>query len=241
MKLDLLAIAPHPDDVELACSGTLMLHIAQGMKVGVIDLTRGELGTRGTAASRLAEAAAAAQVMGIHLRENLGMEDGFFANDKAHQLQLIQAIRRFQPEVVIANALEDRHPDHGRAARLIADSCFLSGLRKIETSWEGRLQAAWRPKQVFHFMQDRYLKPDFILDISDYMERKIAAIRCYRSQFFVQDYASDEPQTYISTPEFLDSIIGRAQILGKRIGVKYGEGFTTEAALGIRSLKDLLW
>lgn len=239
MKLDILAIAAHPDDVELACAGTLMVHAAQGMKVGVLDLTRGELGTRGTPEIRAQEAAAAAGVMGLAVRDNLGLKDGFFRNDTEEQMKLIAAIRKYQPEIVLANSFEDRHPDHGRAARLIADSCFLAGLRRIETFENGQAQAAWRPKQVFHFMQDTYDTPDFVVDTSSVIERKKEAIKCYKTQFLGQ--ASDkEPQTYISSLAFFDSVINRDVTLGKIVGVAHAEGFKTAKLLGISSFKDII-
>jgi len=239
MKLDILAIAAHPDDVELACAGTLMVHAAQGMKVGILDLTRGELGTRGTPEIRAEEAAAAAKVMGLSVRDNLGIADGFFRNDTEEQMKLIAAIRKYQPEIVLANAFEDRHPDHGRAARLISDSCFLAGLRRIETFENGQPQAAWRPKQVFHFLQDRYEQPDFVVDISPVIERKKEAIKCYKTQFLAQG-ADNEPQTYISSPAFFESVINRDMTLGKVVGVPYAEGFRTLKTLGISSFKDLI-
>lgn len=239
MKLDILAIAAHPDDVELACAGTLMVHAAQGMKVGVLDLTRGELGTRGTPEIRAEEAAAAAVVMGLAVRDNLGIADGFFRNDTEEQMKLIAAIRKYQPDIVLANAFEDRHPDHGRAARLIADSCFLAGLRRIETFENGQPQAAWRPKQVFHFLQDRYQEPDFVVDITSVIERKKEAIKSYKTQFLAQG-ADNEPQTYISSPAFFESVVSRDMTLGKSVGVAYAEGFTTHKLLAIRSFNDLI-
>lgn len=239
MKLDILAIAAHPDDVELACAGTLMVHAAQGLKVGVLDLTRGELGTRGTVETRAAEAAASAQVMGLAVRENLGIADGFFRNEKAEQLALITAIRKYQPDIVLANAFKDRHPDHGRAAQLIADSCWLSGLRKITTTFDGKMQDAWRPQQVFHFLQDKFIEPDFVVDITDVIERKKEAIKCFKTQFLAPA-VDNEPQTYISSPAFFESVISRDMTLGKTVGVAYAEGFTTVKMLGIRSFKDLI-
>lgn len=234
MKLDILAIGIHPDDVELGCSGALMVAIAQGKKVGILDLTRGELGTRGTPEGRIEEAAEAARILGVSVRENGQMADGFFRNDETHQKQIIPFIRKYQPDIVLANAIDDRHPDHGRAAQLIAEACFYSGLRKVPTHDEqGREQAAWRPKNVFHFIQDRYIKPDFIVDISAVMDKKIEAIRAFKSQFFVPSYKLDEPQSYISSPEFLEFIQARAKELGHAIGVKYGEGFTSSRALGV--------
>jgi bacillithiol biosynthesis deacetylase BshB1 len=236
MKLDILAIAVHPDDAELGCSGTLLMERANGKRTGVVDLTRGELGTRGTPELRKEEAARAAAILQLDARENLGMADGFFRNDEENQRLLIRAIRKYRPEIVLANALEDRHPDHGRAGHLIRDACFLSGLRKIETRDDaGGLQDQWRPKYVFHFIQDRYTQPSFVYDISPVFETKLEAIRAYSSQFFSSGYTADEPQTYISSPEFLNAIIGRHQLLGKMIGVPYAEGFTTEKMVGVRN------
>ncbi len=238
MKLDILAIAAHPDDVELGCAGTLLVHLRAGRKVGVIDLTRGELGTRGSAAQRDREAADASRVLGLSVRENMGFADGFFENNREHQLKLIAAIRRYQPEIVITNAIEDRHSDHGRASKLVSDSCFLAGLVKIETYEKDACQAAWRPKMVYHFIQDRLLVPDLVVDVTDVWEQKLDSIRAYTSQFF--DPASKEPETHISRPDFLNFIEARALELGHSIGVKYGEGFTKERNLGVRNLFDLL-
>jgi N-acetylglucosamine malate deacetylase 1 len=241
MKLDILAIGVHPDDVELGCSGTLINEIKKGKKVGIIDLTQGELGTRGTVESRYKEAAQAAMIIGVHLRENLKMRDGFFANDESHQLQLISAIRKYQPDIVIGNVLHDRHPDHGRAGRLIADTCFLSGLAKIESKDEkGKVQERWRPKYVLHYIQDWYHEPDLLVDISDVFEQRMESIKAYSTQFHTSDNSGEGPQTYISTPDFLDSVIARARMLGKRIGVKYAEGFITEKKIGIRGLDALI-
>jgi len=241
MKLDILAIAVHPDDIELGCSGTLMAEKLKGKKTGVVNLTRGELGTRGTPELREQESAKAAAIMQLDARENLGMADGFFKNDEAHQRLLIKAIRKYQPEIVLANSLEDRHPDHGRAGHLISDACFLSGLRKIETfDVQGNLQQHWRPKYIFHYIQDRYFNPTFVYDITEVFERKIESIKAYSSQFFSSEYAKDEPQTYISTPEFLNSIIGRQQMFGKMIGVAYAEGFISEKMIGINSMDSFI-
>jgi len=237
MNLDVLAIGVHPDDVELGASGVLMMEKARGKKVGVVDLTQGELGTRGTPELRLIESARSSAIMELDARENLGMADGFFKIDEAHQRLLIRAIRKYRPEVILANALEDRHPDHGRAGKLIAESCFLSGLRKVETFDEaGNPQEKWRPKYVFHYIQDRYYNPSFVFDITPVFERKVAAIKAYSSQFFSTEYAPDEPQTYISSPEFLDAIIGRHRMFGKMIGVPYAEGFISEKMIGVDSL-----
>lgn len=241
MKLDVLAIGVHPDDVELGCSGTLINEIKRGKKAGIIDLTRGELGTRGTAEIRDAEAAKAAAIIGVHVRENLKMADGFFKNDEEHQRKLIQAIRRYRPEVVLANILDDRHPDHGRAGQLIADACFLSGLAKIETTNdEGKPQEKWRPKFVLHYMQDWYHEPDLLIDVSDVFEQRMKAVEAYTTQFHTASSETDGPQTYISTPDFLESIVARARLLGKRIGVKYAEGFITTKKIGIRNLDALV-
>ena len=237
-KLHILAIAVHPDDIELSCAGTLIKHAKLGHATGILDLTKGELGTRGSGDIRLQEAAAAGKAMGVLVRENAGMRDGFFRNDEEHQLQLIRYIRRWQPDIVLANALEDRHPDHGRAGKLIADACFLAGLKKIETEDDGIAQEAWRPKRVFHIIQDRQLTPDFIVDITDVFEEKLASIRCYKSQF--HDPTSQEPQTYISSQDFLEQIKYRDALLGKRIGTKYGEGFISENIPGIKDLSALL-
>lgn len=238
MKLDILAIAAHPDDVELSCAGTLMVHAAQGMKVGVADLTRGELGTRGTPEIRAAEAQAAADLMGLSVRDNLELADGFFKNERMEQLAVITAIRKYRPDIVLTNAIDDRHPDHGRAAKLVTDSCFLAGLRRVETTFKGQLQQAWRPKQVFHFLQDRYHEPDFVVDISTVMEKKLDAIRCFKTQFLAPE--NEELQTYISSPSFFESVIYRAKMLGKMVGVAYAEGYTSAKAVGIRSFADLI-
>ena len=240
-KLDLLAIGVHPDDVELGCSGTIINEIKNGKKAGVLDLTQGELGSRGTFEIRYEEAAKAAMIMGVQVRENLKMRDGFFKNDEEHQRKLIAAIRKYQPEVVITNSLSDRHPDHGRAAKLTTDSCYLSGLRKVETKNEnGAQQEPWRPKYIFHYIQDRYHEPDFIIDISEVFEQRMEAIKAYTTQFYNPDNEDDGPQTYISTAAFLESIVARARVIGKKIGVQYGEGFTTEKSLGIKNLDSLV-
>ena len=233
MKLDILAFGVHPDDVELGCSGTLLSAIQEGKKVGIIDLTQGELGTRGTIQTRYEEAANAARVLGVSIRENLKMADGFFQNDEAHQRMVIAALRKYNPEIILCNAPEDRHPDHGRSAKLVSDAAFLSGLRKIETFNNGHSQTAWRPKYVFHYIQDRFIQPSFVIDISEYFDKKLESVLCYKTQFLALD--DREPQTYISSPEFVEGIRGRALLLGKRIGVKYAEGFISEKILGVRS------
>lgn len=238
MKLDLLAFAVHPDDAELGCGGTLLTEKIQGKKTGIIDLTRGELGTRGTAESRKIEAADAGKILRVDIRENLCMADGFFKNDEEHQRKVIAAIRKYQPEIILCNAPEDRHPDHGRSAALVSDSAFLSGLRKIETFENGQPQEAWRPKYVFNYVQDRYLTPDFLIDISTVFEEKLEAIKAYKTQFF--DPNSDEPQTYISTPDFLDSVIYRAKMFGKMIGVKYAEGYISKKMIGFNNFDAII-
>lgn len=241
MKLDVLAIGVHPDDVELSCSGTLLVEIKRGKKAGILDLTQGELGTRGTAATRYEEAARAAEILGVHVRENLKMRDGFFANDEAHQLLLIQAIRKYQPEVVLANIKDDRHPDHGRAGKLIADACFLAGLTKIETKGDDGLpQARWRPKQVLHYIQDWHYEPDLLVDITDVFEQRMQSVLAYHTQFATGKGNNNEPQTYISTPDFYEAIIARARLMGKMIGVKYAEGFVSDKKIGIRHLDALV-
>jgi N-acetylglucosamine malate deacetylase 1 len=241
MKLDILAIGVHPDDVELGCSGTLINEIRRGKKTGILDLTQGELGTRGTIETRYEEASNAAKIIGATVRENLKMRDGFFRNDETHQLQLIQAIRKYQPEIIIGNILVDRHPDHGRAGHLISDACFLSGLSKIETADEiGQPQQKWRPKYFLQYMQDWYHEPDLLIDISDVFEQRMKSIAAYTTQFHTTGSNADGPQTYISTPDFIESVIARARMLGKRIGVKYAEGFITEKKVGIRNLDALI-
>jgi len=246
MKLDLLAIGVHPDDVELGCSGVIINEVKRGKKVGIIDLTQGELGTRGTIETRYQESANAAMIMEVQVRENLKMRDGFFKNDEEHQLKLVQAIRKYQPEVVLGNILHDRHPDHGRAGHLISTACFLSGLSKLETKddpdsyREGKAQERWRPRYLLHYLQDWYHEPDIIFDISDVFEQRMKAIEAYTSQFYNPESGDNGPQTYISTPDFLDSVIARARVLGKKIGVKYGEGFISEKKIGITSLDALI-
>lgn len=238
MKLDILAFGAHPDDVELGCGGTLAKEIASGKKVGIVDLTRGELGTRGSAQIRDREADAAAKILGVSVRENLRMRDGFFLNDEAHQLEVIKMIRKYRPEIVLCNAVDDRHIDHGRASKLVSDACFLSGLRRIETALDGENQEAHRPKFVYHYIQWKNIEPDFVVDISGFNEKRIEAILAYSSQFY--DPNSDEPETPIATKNFLESLNYRAQDLGRLIGVEYAEGFTAERYLAVNSLGDLV-
>jgi len=238
MKLDILAFGVHPDDVELGCSGTLMAAIAEGKRVGIVDLTKGELGTRGTPEIRLVEAANAAVIMGVPIRENLGMPDGFFQNDEANQRKVIEVIRKYQPDIVLANAFEDRHPDHGRSAKLVADAVFLSGLRKIDTFDKGELQDIWKPAYVFHYIQDRFVQPSFVLDITPYFAKKMEAVLAYSTQFF--NPGLDEPQTYISSSQFLETVKARALMLGKRVGVGYAEGYFTEKTIGISGFDAII-
>ncbi len=240
MKLDLLALVAHPDDAELGCGGTLVAHALRGYRVGVVDYTQGELGTRGDVPTRLAEAQAAAEIMGLAVRENLQFRDGFFENDEGHQLAVVHCLRRFQPEIVLTNATYDRHPDHGKGAALTTQAVFLSGLKKIETQWDGVLQAPWRPKKVYHIIQSRLLMPDFAVDVSHVWEKKMAAIRAYRSQFHTSDASAEGEQTFISTPDFMEFIEGRGREFGKNIGVQYAEGFTIGQPLGVSNLFDLV-
>lgn len=238
LKLDILAFGAHPDDVELGCAGTLLSAIAEGKKVGIIDLTKGELGTRGTTSQRLKEAQLASEVMGLSIRENLGMQDGFFKNNNENQFLIIETIRRFQPSIIFCNAPEDRHPDHGRAAKLVEDAAFLSGLSKLKTTHNGVEQLAWRPTQVFHYIQSRNLMPNFVVDISAFMDKKMEAILTHSSQFY--DPNSIEPETFISGTAFLEFVKGRAKELGQQIGVQYAEGFITKKLLGIGSLDAII-
>ncbi|MFP4089594.1 MAG: bacillithiol biosynthesis deacetylase BshB1 [Cyclobacteriaceae bacterium] len=238
MKLDILVLAAHPDDAELGCGGTIAAHVAMGKKIGIIDFTQGELGTRGTPELRAAESAESTKVLGVSARENLGFTDGFFQNDREHQLEIIRYIRKYQPEIVIANSITDRHPDHARGAELSRDACFLSGLRMIKTRDEhGNEQEQWRPKQVWHMIQSMYIKPDIVVDITDHWDTKMEAIRCFRSQFDASK--KDEPVTFLTTPIFMKFVEARAQEIGHSIGVAYGEGFTNDKQQGVNSLFDL--
>lgn len=237
MKLDILVLAAHPDDAELGCSGTIAAHIQKGYKVGIVDLTRGELGTRGSAETRKKEAENAAKIMGIVARENLGLADGFFSESKEECLEVIKVIRKYQPDIILANAPEDRHPDHGRGGKLAVRAGFLSGLIKIE-SWEGdQKQSPWRARHIFHYIQDRHLKPDFVIDISAFWEVKMAALKAFTTQFYNPE--SNEPSTYISSNEFLDFVEARAKEMGHSIGVRYGEGFIKEKQIAVSNLMDI--
>jgi bacillithiol biosynthesis deacetylase BshB1 len=238
LKLDILVLPVHPDDAELGCAGTILKHVKSGKKVGIADMTRGELGTRGSAEIRDHESAAAADILGLAVRENIGLPDGFFQNSQESQLKIVQVIRKYQPEIIITNAYHDRHPDHGRASELVDASAFLSGLRKIQTYSNGLSQEAWRPRLVLHFIQDNYIKPDILIDVTDHWEKKVDSIAAFKSQFY-SPTEDDEPQTYISSPEFMQIIEARAREFGKSIGVKYAEGFTSKKILAVDNLFDL--
>jgi bacillithiol biosynthesis deacetylase BshB1 len=237
MKLDILAFGAHPDDVELGASGTIAKEISLGKKVGIIDLTRGELGTRGTKEIRDIEAKKAAEILGVSIRENLQFRDGFFINDELHQLEIIKMIRKYKPEIVLCNAIDDRHIDHGKGSKLVSDACFLSGLTKIETEVDGLKQEAWRPKHVYHYIQWKNIEPNFVVDITGFMDKKMSSVLAYNSQFY--DSNSKEPVTPITSKNFLDSITYRAQDLGRIVGVDFAEGFTVERYLAVNSLDNL--
>ena len=240
MKVDILAIGVHPDDIELACSGTLLSHIAQGKTVGLLDLTMGELGTRGSGPLRLKEAATAAKMMGASFRENLQMSDGFFQYSQTNLLKIIKVIRAAQPEIILANSLQDRHPDHGRASKLVADACFYSGLVKVETRGkDNTIQPRWRPKALYHYIQDRNLEPDFVVDISEYIDKKEELILAFRSQFFDPSYESEELQTPISGKDFLLFLRAKARTYGRAAGFEYAEGFNIDRTIGVRDLFQL--
>ncbi len=238
MKLDILAIGAHPDDVELSCAGTLIKETTKGKRVGVVDLTQGELGTRGNAETRTEEARQAAEIMGLAMRQNLKFRDGFFQNDEAHQLEIIKLIRKYQPEIVFCNAIHDRHIDHSKGSQLVSDACFLSGLRKIETIVDSKSQEAWRPKHVYHYIQWYDITPDVVVDISGYINKKVEAVKAYKTQFF--DPTNNEPKTPISSQNFLDSVTYRARDLGRIIGVDHAEGFTVERYAAVDSIFDLI-
>ncbi|MEN8704146.1 MAG: bacillithiol biosynthesis deacetylase BshB1 [Polaribacter sp.] len=237
MKLDILAFGAHPDDVELGCGATLAKEISLGKKVGIVDLTRGELGTRGSADVRDIEAKNAAEILGISVRENLCFEDGFFENNKKNQLEIIKMIRKYQPKIVLCNAIEDRHIDHGKGSKLVSDACFLSGLLKIETSIKGEAQEKWRPENVYHYIQWKDLKPDFVVDVSGFIDIKTKAVLAYGSQFF--NPKNKEPETPITSKNFIDSVHYRARDLGRLIGVSHAEGFTTERYVAVKNLDKI--
>ena len=236
-KLDILVFAAHPDDAEISCGGTILKHIKMGKKVGIVDLTRGELGTRGSAEIRDQEASVSTGILGLTIRENLGLKDGFFNLDEPSKLKIIEMIRKYQPDIVLCNSIHDRHPDHGRASKLVSESCFLAGLPKIKSIESDVEQSAWRPKFVYHYIQDRYIKPDFIIDISEFMTKKMESIKAFKFQFF--DPNSDEPMTPIASAAFFDFLEGRARDIGRTIGVEFAEGFTVERTLGVDNLYDL--
>ena len=238
MKLDILAFGAHPDDVELGCAGTILKEISLGKTVGIIDLTRGELGTRGSAEIRDQEANAAAKILGVSARENLEMRDGFFVNDEKHQLEIIKMIRKYQPEIVLCNAITDRHIDHGKGSKLVSDACFLSGLSKIETELNGEKQIHFRPNLVYHYIQWQNIEPDFVVDISGFMDVKMESVKAYKTQFY--DPNSKEPTTPITSKNFLNSIEYRAMDLGRLVGVEHAEGFTVERYLTVNSLANLM-
>ena len=238
MKLDILAFGAHPDDVELGCGATLAKEISLGKKVGIVDLTRGELGTRGSAEIRDQEAKNAAEILGVEVRENLGFADGFFQNDRANQIEIIKMIRKFKPEIVLCNSIDDRHIDHPKGSKLVSDACFLSGLRKIETKLEENIQDAWRPKLVYHYIQWKNIEPDFVVEVNDFIKKKVKAVMAYSSQFYNPD--SKEPISPIATKNFEESITYRARDLGRLINTEYAEGFTTERFVAVTSLDKLI-
>ena len=238
MKLDILAFGAHPDDIELGCGATIAKEVSLGKKVGIVDLTRGELGTRGSAELRMIEASNAAKILGVSVRENLGFADGFFTNDKKHQLEIIKMIRKYQPDIVLCNAIDDRHIDHGKGSKLVSDACFLSGLVKIETELEGKQQEKWRPKHVYHYIQWKNMAPDFVIDVTGFIHKKQAAVLAYSSQFY--DPNSKEPESPITSKTFIESINYRSRDLGRLIGVEYAEGFTSERYVAAENLSKLI-
>lgn len=238
MKLDILAIGAHPDDIELSCAGVLLKEQSLGKKTGVLDLTRGELGSRGSAAIRDQEAAAAAKILKLSVRENLAFKDGFFTNDETHQLEIIKIIRKYRPEIILCNAIKDRHPDHAKGSKLTSVSCFLSGLKRIETTLDGVVQEHWRPKHVYHYIQWLDVEPDFVVDISGFMDQKMESVQAYGTQFF--NPQDNGPKTPINSKNFLDSIKYRSANFGRLIGTEHAEGFTTERHPAVNSVFDLI-
>ena len=238
MKLDILAFGAHPDDIELGCGATIAKEVSLGKKVGIVDLTQGELGTRGSAELRIIEANNAAKILGVSVRENVGFADGFFINDKKHQLEIIKMIRKYQPDIVLCNAIDDRHIDHGKGSKLVSDACFLSGLMKIETELEGKQQEKWRPKHVYHYIQWKNIVPDFVIDVTGFTQKKQAAVLAYSSQFY--DPNSKEPESPITSKTFIESINYRSRDLGRLIGVEYAEGFTSERYVAVENLSKLI-
>jgi len=237
MKLDILAIGVHPDDIELSCAGTILKEIAAGKKVGVLDLTHGELGTRGSGPLRLKEAQESAKILGLVCRENVGMADGFFKNDQEHVLLIVQILRKYQPDIVLLNAPHDRHPDHGRASKLISDACFYSGLRKIETQLNGQVQDSWRPKAIYKYIQDRFIEPDFVVDVTPFVETKMESIKAFSSQFYIS--GSKEPESPLTMKNFFEYVRARMADMGRYIQVDYAEGYLVERPAGVDSLSDL--
>lgn len=238
MKVDILAFAAHPDDVEISCSATIAKQISLGNKVAIVDLTRGELGTRGTALTRAEESKAATEIMGVHARENLGFRDGFFTHDEAHLLRIVEMIRKYQPEILLCNSPSDRHPDHGRSSKLVADACFYAGLPKIETVLEGQSQVAWRPKTFYHYIQDYFLTPDFVVDVTGFEQVKIQAVKAFKTQFY--DPNSKEPETPIARKDFFDFLLGRMKEMGRPIGAEFAEGFISPRYIGVDRLERLI-
>lgn len=239
MKTDILAFGAHPDDVELGCGGTIARMVSEGKTCVIIDLTKGELGTRGTEETRKAEAADSAKILGVSARENLGMKDGFLENSEEYQMRIVKMVRKYRPEIVLANAIDDRHPDHAKGAKLVSDACFLAGLRKIETELDGESQQVWRPKHIFHYIQWKNIKPEFVIDISDFLDLKIKSCMAYKTQFY--DPASKEPETPITSRDFFESLTYRAQDLGRLSGVTYAEGFTTEKLIALKNFDGIVW
>lgn len=238
MKLDILALGAHPDDVEMSCGATIAKEVSLGKKIGIVDLTRGELGTRGTVAIRKEEARVAANILGVVIRENLGLADGFFQNNEASQMEVIKVLRKYQPEIIFCNTVDDRHIDHGKGSKLVSDACFLSGLRSIETEVDGKKQEAWRPKVIYHYIQWKEIAPDIVVDVTGFMEKKLEAVHAYKSQFY--DVNSEEPETPISSKNTLDSLSYRNRNLGRLIGTDAGEGFTVERYPAVDSIFDLI-
>lgn len=238
MKIDILAFGAHPDDVELGCGGTIAKLISEGKTCVIVDLTKGEMGTRGTDETRRIEAGNSAKILGVSARENLGMKDGFLVNSEEYQLMIVKMIRKYRPEIVLANAIDDRHPDHAKGAKLVSDACFLSGLRKIETSEDGENQEVWRPKHIFNYIQWKNIKPEFVIDISDHLDKKIEACMAFKTQFY--DPTSKEPETPITSKDFYESLTYRAQDLGRLSGVAYAEGFTTEKLIALKNFEGII-
>lgn len=239
MKTDILAFGAHPDDVELGCGGTIAKLISEGKTCVIVDLTKGELGTRGTDQTRKEEATEAAKILGVVARENLGLKDGFLVNSEEYQMEVVKMVRKYRPEIVLANAIDDRHPDHAKAAKLISDACFLAGLRKIETVLNGEVQEVWRPKQIFHYIQWKHIQPEFVIDISEHLEKKLEACMAFKTQFY--DPTSKEPETPITSKDFYESLTYRAQDLGRLSGVAYAEGFTSEKLIAMKNFDGIVW